>query len=692
MGPLLFVVASGATALVALRLARRLLPGASTLPWLLAALVLFVALADAVLLVLGAAGWLGAGPVALASLVLLGAELAASARRREPRVETRPSRGHASPSLSSRAAAILLAGLVLWWAGRTVGSGTSYVWDDLAYHAAIPAWWARAGAIELVPLTYQSYYPAGAELFALWFVLPFPTDALANASVLVWMALALLACAAIAREHELAPLPVALALACFACSPEIGFFAGTFSANDLAVAGLGTAMLAFAWPGESMRGRAFLCGLAGGLALGTKVSVAPQVLLVGAWLASARLGAGAGRKGLALFAAGALLGGGAWYARNLVLTGNPFYPAELGPFAGPFSGAAQRKTSLVPALQAGWTQLSFWLEFLRRRLDWPLALGLVSLAGYLAAGAVALWTEPGPRRRHLLLVASAGLLFLLFFPLQPFSGTNNRPTTGPHHLIRYLAWPFLLGLLAFAWLARRERRWQASAVTCALALALAAARPELGGKGAWLAGGLALAALVAFSPRLHALGPRALPVAAVLSCACLALRAGAREHASAARQYAFGDGRPIGAVWRALEALPDGARVAALTNDPASHVLYRPLFGRRLQLEPVAVDAAGRPELPLHARAAGASAWWEGFEPAPDVSLDELLANLRAARADFLLVCKWPRWPGPDRKSPWPAVHATLARLDPARRVHADGYAELWDVRDGPAREEESSR
>ncbi len=558
-----------------------------------------------------------------------------------------------------------------------------------------PAWWARAGALELVPLTYQAYYPANAELFALWFVVPFPTDALANASVLVWMALVVLACATIAHEQDLARLPVALALACFVFSPEIGFFAESYCANDLAVAGLGMTMLALAWTGGTPgpRGRSLLSGLAAGLALGTKVSVAPQVLLVAVWFGSTRLGSGAGRKGLAAFLAGVLLAGSSWYARNLLLTGNPVYPAELGPLQGPFSAAAQRKTSLVPAILDGGSQVLFWVEFVGRRFDWPLALGVLSFLGYGVGAAVALRGEPGPRRRYLLLLAGAGLFFLALFPLQPFSGTVNRPTAGLNHLIRYLAWPFLLGLLLFAWMTRAGRvRWTI-ATTILLALSLVAARPDLGGRGAWLLTGLA-AALVFTIVELRA--PRSVPVGVpllVLFLGALSLGAGASERATAARLYGFGDGRPVGQVWRALEELPDGARVAAITNDPASHGLYRPLFGRHLRLQPVVVDHGGRAEPPLHERRATADAWWEGFGPSQPVELAELLRNLRTAQVDFLVVSKWPSLPGGDIKSPWPPAHAALEGLEPGRRKYADGYGEIgrrkyadgygeiWDLR-----------
>jgi len=295
---------------------------------------------------------------------------------------------------------------------------------------------------------------------------------------------------------------------------------------------------------------------------------------------------------------------------------------------------------------------------------------------------VALRDGPGPRRRYLLLLAGVGFVFLALFPLQPFSGTNNRPTTGPHHLIRYLAWPFQIGLLLFAWSESHGRTWRTSAVTCALVLALVASHPRLEGKGAWLLAGSAAGVALAFmAPRRF--GPGLGAAVLVLFLAGLTLRADSSERAGISSSYSFGGKRPVGAVWHALEELPAGARVAAITNDPASHVLYRPLFGRRLQLEPVAVDPAGRLEPLLHARGAVASEWWEDFEPAPAVGLDELLANLHESRVDFLVLSKWPRWPARDKRSPWPPAHAALAGLEPARRRYADGYAELWDVRPG---------
>lgn len=697
MGALLFAAASAALSVLAARLAQRVLPSARLAEQLLATLLLFVALSCGVLLGLGTAGLLRSGPIALASLALLGLELTVSARERRP---PRPGdqsapRSNARTPHSERIGLALLCGVLAWWAGLTLGSGTGFVWDDLAYHATLPAWWARTGTLEVVPLNYQGYYPANAELFALWFVAPFRSDALANASVFAWLALLALGFAAIAREHELALLPVALALACFVLSPAVGFFAGTFSANDLALAALGVAMLAFAGCGDERggAGRALLSGLAGGLALGTKVSIAPQVALVALWWGSRQLGGGPRAQRLGLFSAGVLLGGGYWYARNWLLTGNPIYPAELGPFDGPFSSEAQYRTTLVPTILEGWTRPRFWLRFMNRRLDWPLTLGIVSLAGYALGLLFTARGAEGRRRRYWILLALAGLLFFALFPLQPFSGTNNRPTSGLHHPIRYLALPFALGLLLFASAARRQNGARVLAVSAALALAALAVTPDFAGRGLWWAGGVAFALLaLAIAERRCAPWPAWLgPLALAAPWPLLALAAPSLERASGERLDAFGEGRPLGAAWRALEELPDGVRVATITHDPASHALYRPLFGRALRFEPVAVDGAGRAEPALHERSASAEGWWADFEPAPPVTPDELRRNLAAARVEFLLVAKWPSWPKDkqgQREPPWPSAKAALEEFAGARCIHSDGYSELWDLRGagaGPA-------
>lgn len=105
---------------------------------------------------------------------------------------------------------------------------------------------------------------------------------------------------------------------------------------DLAMASWWTAFAALAAQRPSQRspgsgvGGAWCAGLALGLAYGTKYLAVPLTPLVALALAPAWSGWRGGRvRCLATMAAGTLLTGAYFYARNLLLTGNPLYPIKL---------------------------------------------------------------------------------------------------------------------------------------------------------------------------------------------------------------------------------------------------------------------------------------------------------------------------------------------------------------------------
>ena len=111
------------------------------------------------------------------------------------------------------------------------------------------------------------------------------------------------------------------------------------------------------------------------------------------------------------------------------------------------------------------------------------------------------------------------------------------------------------------------------------------------------------------------------------------------------RVYEFGQpNEPIGQAWKAVTALPSGARIAWFANSPQE---YYPLFGRHLNLIPVPLNQDGTPSGRLHtlfAESGGAIPWWGGEpEPIPAVFLE----NLKRAHVDFVLVSRWhgPAWP-----------------------------------------------
>jgi hypothetical protein len=84
-----------------------------------------------------------------------------------------------------------------------------------------------------------------------------------------------------------------------------------------------------------------------GFAVGCKVSYVFPLDVVGLWYL---LAGGNGTRlstrvrGLALLGAGAIVTGSFWYIRNWATTGNPLFPAQVGPFDGPFTQEAQART------------------------------------------------------------------------------------------------------------------------------------------------------------------------------------------------------------------------------------------------------------------------------------------------------------------------------------------------------------
>src|SRR5262245_58493871 len=84
-------------------------------------------------------------------------------------------------------------------------------------------------------------------------------------------------------------------------------------------------------PGAAPRfGVILVAGVAAGLALGTKLTVVPPVLALTLgviWIA----GKGSRLRAAGAWIGGMAVGGGYWYFRNLVVSGNPFPWQDIGP-------------------------------------------------------------------------------------------------------------------------------------------------------------------------------------------------------------------------------------------------------------------------------------------------------------------------------------------------------------------------
>jgi hypothetical protein len=185
-------------------------------------------------------------------------------------------------------------------------------------------------------------------------------------------------------------------------------------------------------------------GLATGLAVGTKsTAVAMAAALTLAVIALAP--AGRRRAAFGWWFVPALLGGGYWYARNLVVAGNPLPQAtSIGPISLPHPERLQEgrpNFNIVHYL----TDTGVWREYFVPGLHeafgalWPLVLA-AAVAGFL----LALFRTNDRVLRWLGAVALFGLLAYLFTPLSA-AGAEGAPV-GFGINIRYAIPPLLLGL------------------------------------------------------------------------------------------------------------------------------------------------------------------------------------------------------------------------------------------------------
>ena len=185
-------------------------------------------------------------------------------------------------------------------------------------------------------------------------------------------------------------------------------------------------------------------GLAVGLAVGTKSTV---VAMAAALTVAVIVLAPAGRRWAAAgwWFTPAFLGGGYWYLRNLIVTGNPLPQAtSLGPISLPHPErlqAGRPDFSIVHYL----TDTGVWREYFGPGLDqafgalWPLVV-----AGAVAGGLLALFRARDGVLRWMGAVALFGLLAYLFTPLSA-AGAEGAPV-GFGINIRYAIPALLLAL------------------------------------------------------------------------------------------------------------------------------------------------------------------------------------------------------------------------------------------------------
>jgi hypothetical protein len=567
---------------------------------------------------------------------------------------------------------------------RSLVAGPNFGSDDLSYHAPSITEWMLHGQIVLAPYDYHSYYPFNAEALATWFVLPFHRDGLVGITGAYWLVLLWLATFQLVILLGGSRFYGVIAGALVIAAPLVSSMATRFSSPD--VAGVAMILTAATFlapdPGRTpsiSRSSSVYAGLLLGFALGCKVSYGLPLAVVFGWiLFTSRIAPSYSARArlTAVILACSFITGAFWYVRNWSLTGNPLFPAQAGPFAGPFAQADQARTKLITWILERPTDLQQWSFILRAMVDWPPSLFALSMFGYLGAS----WGLVRSRLRKLpnplqILLMLLGVGVAVGFVFLPFSGTDNEPGGALDPKTRFIILSYAVGVILFCTLPARTVRKQAFMMAMAILAIVPAweANPWIGlsivlasflyplmskmwqrvsgsfshHKRSWIlgAGGSVLVGLVFIQP--------------------------VAQYLTDQRVFKYGfPESPVGQAWQALESLPAGSRIGWFTNKPQE---YYPLFGRALNMIPVPLDPNGVRYRPLHvvwAETRGMLSWWGG-EATPEVS--RFADNVRQTGIDFVLVSKW-------GGQEWPPQQAILKKSAGITPVYEDGHSTIWKI------------
>ncbi len=340
--------------------------------------------------------------------------------------------------------------------------------DSLWYHMPFAADMVQSHSVTGLHYTETVFtnwfYPQNSELLHATGILLTERDTLSLFINFGFLGIAFLAAWCIGRPYGRGHLTVVAAAVVLECHTLVVREPGA-AKNDLVAAALLLAAVAILTTAWSRRGAGSpattgpagpttsawalaAAGLATGLAVGTKsTAVAMAAALTVAVIALAP----AGRRWAAAgwWFIPALLGGGYWYLRNLIVAGNPLPQAtSLGPISLPHPERLQEGRpdfSIVHYL----TDTGVWRDYFEPGLHqafgalWPLVI-----VGAVVGGLLALFRARDGVLRWMGAVALFGLLAYLFTPLSA-AGAEGAPV-GFGINIRYAIPALLLGLTLLA--------------------------------------------------------------------------------------------------------------------------------------------------------------------------------------------------------------------------------------------------
>jgi hypothetical protein len=338
--------------------------------------------------------------------------------------------------------------------------------DSLWYHMPFAAGMVQSHSVTGLHYTETVFtnwfYPQNSELLHATGILLLHRDTLSLFLNFGFLGLSFLAAWCIGRPYGRGHLTVVAAAIVLECHTLVVREPGA-AKNDLVAAALllaAVAILVNVWQSKErpVGWPLAAAGLAVGLAVGTKstaVAIAASLTLAVLVLAP---------RGKRWAAAGwwlipALLGGGYWYLRNLIVAGNPLPQAtSIGPISLPHPERLQEGRPNFDIVHYA-TDTGVWHHYFAPGLHeafgafWPLVT-----AGAVAGGLLALFRSRDSVLRWMGAVALLGLLAYLFTPLSA-AGVEGVPV-GFSINIRYVIPALLLGLVLLPTAPRRLQGWR----------------------------------------------------------------------------------------------------------------------------------------------------------------------------------------------------------------------------------------
>jgi hypothetical protein len=355
--------------------------------------------------------------------------------------------------------------------------------DSTWYHGPFAAGFFQSGSTWdlhfIAPQFLAWFYPANAEIFHAVGMLAFDRDLLSPLLNFGWFVGCLVAVWCIGRPYGMSPWSLALgsiALSVPALSDQAGearndivgiFFllsavAVLVNARSVQASGKRPDAEDETRSGGLPAGALMVTGLAVGLAAGTKLNfLLPAAVLV---IGLAAFAPAERWRAFAISALAAIAGGGYWYLRNLIHTGNPLpWVDGIGPISLPAPDQAlggREGHSVLSYLTDGAVWSDWFLPGLHDGLwvVWPLLL-TAALAGLL----LCLGRGSSPALRIAGAVGLAAAIAWLIAPTSA-SGPEGMPR-GFESGLRYLAPVLVLGFAVLpAALLPRVARWRGSSI------------------------------------------------------------------------------------------------------------------------------------------------------------------------------------------------------------------------------------